>query len=232
MKDRNPTAVAVFVVLLVCAVWLSGASAAFCSEPSRPNVILIFCDNLGYGDVGCFNPEAKQRTPRIDRMATEGMKFTDCYAAAAVCTPSRAALMTGSYPRRVGLDNTDPDGLVLRPVSQNGLNPKEITIAELLKKQGYATACIGKWHLGDQTPFLPTQQGFDYYLGIPYSDDMTARESRPEWPPLPLMENEKVIDAPVDRNLLTKRYTEQTIRFIEEHRKGPFFIYLPPRHAR
>ncbi|NLS97162.1 MAG: sulfatase [Planctomycetaceae bacterium] len=211
----------------MCAVWRSGTPAAFGSEPSRPNVILILCDNLGYGDVGCFNPEAKQRTPRIDRMATEGMKFTDCYAAAAVCTPSRAALMTGCYPRRVGLDNTDPDGLVLRPVSQNGLNPKEITIAELLKGQGYATACIGKWHLGDQTPFLPTQQGFDYYLGIPYSDDMVAGKNRPEWPPLPLMENEKVIDAPVDRNLLTKRYTEQTIRFIEEHREGPFFIYLP-----
>jgi arylsulfatase A-like enzyme len=135
--------------------------------------------------------------------------------------------MTGCYPRRVGLDNTDPDGLVLRPVSHHGLHPDEITIAELLKTRGYATACIGKWHLGDQLPFLPTRQGFDSYLGIPYSDDMTARPSRPSWPPLPLMEGDKVIEAPVDRNLLTKRYTERAIRFIEENRRRPFFVYLP-----
>lgn len=212
----------------VLVVLLAGlASRAAVAETQRPNIILLFCDNLGYGDVGCFNPQAKQPTPRIDRMAAEGMKFTDCYAAAAVCTPSRAALLTGCYPRRVGLDKTDPDGLVLRPVSSNGLNPNEITVAELLKSQGYATACIGKWHLGDQLPFLPTRQGFDFYFGIPYSDDMTARPSRPTWPPLPLMEGEKTIEAPVDRNLLTKRYTEQTIRFMEEHRNEPFFIYLP-----
>ena len=125
------------------------------------------------------------------------------------------------------MDHTEPDGLVLRPVSHNGLNPEEITVAELLKTRGYATACIGKWHLGDQMPFLPTSQGFDYYLGIPYSDDMVARESQPTWPPLPLMECERVIDAPVDRNLLTKRYTERAIRFMEEHHDVPFFIYLP-----
>lgn len=227
MRTQVSPLIVSYVVLAVFAVCPCAAHRAVASEASPPNIIFIFCDNLGYGDVGCFNPEAKQRTPRIDRMAAEGMKFTDCYAAAAVCTPSRAAFMTGCYPRRVGLDNTDPDGLVLRPVSRNGLNPKEITIAELLKSRGYATACIGKWHLGDQPPFLPTSQGFDYFFGIPYSDDMTARVSRPTWPPLPLMENEKVIDAPVDRNLLTKRYTERTIEFMEEHRDGPFFIYLP-----
>ena len=224
----------VSAVLGICVLWPAISCPLLSSEPGDratqqrpPNVILIFCDNLGYGDVGCFNPEAKQRTPRIDRMAAEGMKFTDCYAAAAVCTPSRAALMTGCYPRRVGLDHTDPDGLVLRPVSRHGLHPDEITIAELLKTRGYATACIGKWHLGDQLPFLPTRQGFDYYLGIPYSDNMTPRQDRPTWPPLPLMEGEKVIEAPVDRNLLTKRYTERTLRFIEEHRQRPFLIYLP-----
>jgi arylsulfatase A-like enzyme len=177
--------------------------------------------------MGCFNPQAKQRTPRIDRMAAQGMKFTHCYAAAPVCTPSRAALMTGCYPRRVGLDHTEPDGLVLRPVSRNGLHPDEVTIAELLQARGYATACIGKWHLGDQPAFLPTRQGFDYYLGIPYSDDMTARPSRPDWPPLPLMEGEQVIEAPVDRNELTRRYTERAIQFIQEHRDTPFFVYLP-----
>ena len=226
-----PTSVS--AVLGICVLWLANSGPLLSSEPGDhatqrpPNIIFIFCDNLGYGDVGCFNPEAKQRTPRIDRMAAEGMKFTDCYAAAAVCTPSRAALMTGCYPRRVGLDNTDSDGLVLRPVSRHGLHPDEVTIAELLKTRGYATACIGKWHLGDQPPFLPTRQGFDYYLGIPYSDDMTARKSRPTWPPLPLMEGERVIEAPVDRNPLTKRYTERAIEFIKEHRERPFFVYLP-----
>lgn len=223
----RPRFVSCSVLLLLCVACLAGATSVVGADPARPNIIFIFCDNLGYGDAGCFNPEAKQRTPRIDRMAAEGMKFTDCYAAAAVCTPSRAALMTGCYPRRVGLDNTDPDGLVLRPVSRNGLNPDEITIAELLKSQGYATTCIGKWHLGDQPPFLPTNQGFDSYFGIPYSDDMTARASRPEWPPLPLMEDDKVIEAPVDRNLLTKRYTERTVEFIEKHQDEPFFVYLP-----
>jgi len=117
-------------------------------------------------------------------------------------------------------------GAVLRPVAHKGLNPQEITIAELLKRRGYATACIGKWHLGDQLPFLPTRRGFDYYLGIPYSDDMTQRPGQ-DWPPLPLMENEKVIEAPVDRNLLTRRYTDKAIEFIAAHRNRPFFLYLP-----
>lgn len=206
------------------AVWAGADEAA---ESSAPNIILILCDNLGYGDAGCFNPAAKQRTPRINRMAAEGMMFTDCYAAAPVCTPSRAALMTGCYPRRVGLDQTPSDGLVLRPVSPCGLHPNEITIAELLKTRGYATACIGKWHLGDQPSLLPTRQGFDTYFGIPYSDDMTARTSRPNWPPLPLMEGERVIEAPVERSTLTKRYTQRAIDFIEQHRSGPFFVYLP-----
>ncbi len=216
--------VGVLAVALFGQPW-SGSVAA--GDPARPNFIVIFCDNLGYGDVGCYNPGTKNRTPRVDRMAAEGVRFTDCYAAAPVCTPSRAAMMTGCYPRRVGLDRTEPDNHVLRPVSGNGLNPDEVTVAEVLKGRGYATACIGKWHLGDQPPFLPTRQGFDYYLGIPYSDDMTARESQPTWPPLPLMEGETVIEAPVDRSGLTQRYTEAAIRFIEGHRGEPFYIYLP-----
>jgi arylsulfatase A len=192
---------------------------------SSPNFVVIYCDNLGYGDVGCFG-STKHRTPHIDRMAAEGMKLTSFYSTSGVCTPSRASLITACYPRRVGLDLTDPDGAVLRPVSPNGLHPDEMTIAEVLKQKGYATACIGKWHLGDQPEFLPTRQGFDEFYGIPYSDDMTPRTGKP-WPPLPLMENEKVIEAPTDRNTLTKRYTEQTIRFIEQHATEPFFIYLP-----
>ncbi len=191
----------------------------------RPNFIIMFCDNLGYGDIGCFGSKL-HRTPNIDRMAEEGMRFTDFYSASGVCTPSRASLMTGCYPRRVNLHEDARGTLVLRPVSPKGLHPEEITIAEILKARGYATACIGKWHLGDQPPFLPTRQGFDYYFGIPYSDNMVGGK-RPGWPPLPLMENEKVIEAPVDRNLLTKRYTEKTIEFIKANKDKPFFVYLP-----
>jgi len=148
------------------------------AEPaSRPNFIVILCDNLGYGDVACFGSKL-HRTPNIDRMASEGMRFTDFYATSGVCTPSRASLMTGCYPRRVNMHVDEHGRAVLRPVARKGLNPDEITIAELLKTRAYATACIGKWHLGDQLPFLPTRQGFDYYLGIPYSDDMTPRSHR------------------------------------------------------
>jgi arylsulfatase A-like enzyme len=152
----------------------ASASAASVGADSRPNFIIILCDNLGYGDVGCFGSEL-HKTPNIDRMAAEGMQFTDFYATSGVCTPSRASLMTGCYPRRVNMHISEDGGAVLRPVSRKGLNPDEVTVAELLKTRGYATACIGKWHLGDQLPFLPRRQGFDYYLGIPYSDDMTQR---------------------------------------------------------
>ncbi len=199
--------------------------AASAASDSSPNFIVILCDNLGYGDIGCFGSEL-HRTPNIDRMAAEGMRFTDFYSTSGVCTPSRASLMTGCYPRRVNMHVSDDGSAVLRPVSRKGLNPDEITIAELLKTRGYATACIGKWHLGDQLPMLPTRQGFDYYLGIPYSDDMTQRPGR-DWPPLPLMENEEVIEAPADRNLLTKRYTEKAIEFITANKNRPFFVYLP-----
>ncbi|MCA9163940.1 MAG: sulfatase-like hydrolase/transferase, partial [Planctomycetales bacterium] len=133
-------------------------------ELERPNIVFLLCDNLGYGDVGCYG-STLHRTPHIDQMAREGMRLTNFYSASGVCTPSRASLMTGCYPRRVGLDRTDPDGHVLRPLSPNGLHPDEITIAEALKSRGYATACIGKWHLGDHPEFLPTRQGFDYYFG-------------------------------------------------------------------
>lgn len=208
------------VVTLIVA-WFSAVIA----QAEKPNFVLLFCDNLGYGDVGCFGSK-KHRTPNIDQMAKEGMRLTSFYSASGVCTPSRAALMTGCYPRRVGLHRTDPDGAVLRPVSPNGLHPAETTIAEILKVEGYATACIGKWHLGDQPKFLPTRQGFDRYFGIPYSDDMTPRAGK-NWPQLPLMRDEKVIEAPVDRDQLTKRYTAEAIAFIKANRNKPFFLYLP-----
>ena len=192
---------------------------------AKPNFVIIFCDDLGYGDVGCFG-STKNRTPNVDRLAAEGTRFTSFYVASGVCTPSRASLMTGCYPRRVNMD-VDAAGLgVLLPVSPKGLNPSEITIAEILRGQGYATACIGKWHLGDQLEFLPTRQGFDYYFGIPYSNDM-GTQSGTNRPPLPLMRNEEVIEAPADQDTLTRRYAEEAIRFIGANKHRPFFVYLP-----
>ncbi len=211
---------------------LSGCTGGFLSTTARnesslkkPNFIIIFCDDLGYGDLGCFGSK-KHRTPNIDRMAAEGMRFTSFYVTSGVCTPSRSSLMTGCYPRRVNMHESGAHEWVLFPVAKKGLNPNEITIAEVLKEQGYATACVGKWHLGDQPEFLPTRQGFDYYYGIPYSNDMGA-EQRPKNPPLPLLRNEKVIEAPADQNTLTKRYTEQVIEFITANKDRPFFVYLP-----
>jgi len=216
--------------------WLSAARA-----PNKPNFIVIFTDDQGYQDVGCFgSPDI--RTPNLDRMAAEGMKFTDFYVAASVCSPSRAALLTGCYPPRVG-------GLpVLFPRSTIGLNPEEVTIAEILKKQGYATACFGKWHLGHLPPFLPRRHGFDYYYGIPYSNDMTLaadmkfaadvklgeglsveqlKAAGKKGGQVPLMRNEEVIEYPADQSTLTKRYTEEVVRFIGANKDRPFFVYLP-----
>jgi arylsulfatase A-like enzyme len=159
-------------------------------------------------------------------MADEGMRFTSFYVTSGVCTPSRSSLMTGCYPRRVNMHESGKREWVLFPVAKKGLNPNEITIAEVLKSRGYATACVGKWHLGDQPKFLPTRQGFDYYYGIPYSNDMGSRQRKIN-PPLPLLQNEKVIEAPADQNTLTKRYTEQVIKFITANKDKPFFVYLP-----
>ena len=192
-----------------------------------PNIVLIFVDNLGNGDLACFNPATPHRTPHVDRLAAEGTKLTSFYVASGVCTPSRAALMTGCYPRRVNMHESDQRTAVLQPVARKGLHPDEVTIAEVLKTVGYATACIGKWHLGDQPEFLPTRQGFAEFFGIPYSDDMT-KEKKPEvWPELPLLRGERVIEAPVDRDSLVKRCTEESVAFIERHRERPFFLYLP-----
>jgi arylsulfatase A len=223
----------IFLALLVGAVQSAAgqtsagqtsAGQAVAGQARPPNVIFILCDNLGYGDIGCFGTP-RQRTPHIDRLAAEGRRLTHFYSTSGVCTPSRASLMTGCYPRRVNLHVSDSGGAVLQPVSPKGLHPEEWTLAEMLQARGYATALLGKWHLGDQPDFLPTRQGFNRYLGIPYSDDMTPREGRP-WPPLPLLRDERVLEAPVDRTLLTKRYTEEAIRFVKEHRDRPFFLLL------
>jgi putative membrane-bound dehydrogenase-like protein len=198
-------------------------------QDEKPNIIVVYCDNLGYGDIEPFG-STLHRTPNLNRMAKEGRKFTHFCVTAGVCTPSRASIMTGCYPQRVGMHLNPRDGWVLRPVSQYGLHPDEVTVAEVLKEQGYATAIVGKWHLGDQPEFLPTRQGFDWFFGVPYSDDMTERvwdKDGSKWPPLPLMENETVIEAPCDRDGLTKRYTERAMQWIAEHKDEPFFLYFP-----
>jgi arylsulfatase A-like enzyme len=181
------------------------------SPADKPNFVVIFTDDQGYADVGCFGAEGFE-TPNIDRMAAEGAKFTSFYSAAPVCTPARAALLTGCYPMRVSMPR------VLFPRDKIGLNPDEITIADILKARGYATCCIGKWHLGHLPDFLPTRQGFDYYFGIPYSNDMK---------PVVIVENEETIETKPDQSQLTRRYTEKAVEFITSHKDRPFFVYLP-----
>lgn len=199
----------------------------YAEDAAKPNFIVIFCDDLGYNDIGPFGSE-KHRTPNLDRMAREGRKFTQFYVTSGVCSPSRSSLMTGCYPKRVGLHQNERGAWVLFPGNKRGLNPSEITIAEVLKAKGYATACVGKWHLGDQPVFLPTRQGFDSYFGIPFSNDM-GKTDRPKnmYPPLPLLRNEKVIEAEPDQRYLTQRYTKEAIKFITANKSKPFFLYLP-----
>jgi arylsulfatase A len=192
----------------------------------KPNIIVMLMDNLGYGDIGCYGSTV-HRTPNLDQMAREGIRLTSFYSTSGVCTPSRSSMMTGCYPRRVNMHENCEGRCVLFPNDAKGLHPDEITVARLLREQGYATACIGKWHLGDQDPFLPTRHGFDEFFGCPYSEDMVPRPSNPDWPPLPLMRGDKVVEAPADRDYLTKRYTEESIRFIRENQDRPFFLYLP-----
>jgi arylsulfatase A-like enzyme len=211
------------VVLVAFPIVVQAAGA------KKPNFIVVYCDNLGYGDIEPFG-STLHRTPNLNRMAREGRKFTHFCVTAGVCTPSRASIMTGCYSQRVGMHLNDRDGWVLRPVSPYGLHPDELTIAEVLKQQGYATAIVGKWHLGDQPEFLPTRQGFDWFFGVPYSDDMTERvwdQDGSHWPPLPLMENETVIEAPCDRDGLTRRYTVRAMQWIAAHQDEPFFLYFP-----
>lgn len=191
----------------------------------QPNVIVMLMDNLGYGDLGCYGSRL-HRTPHIDRLAFQGMRFTGFYSTSGVCTPSRASLMTGCYPRRVNLHIGGHGHSVLLPIDPKGLHPDEVTPARLLRALGYATTCVGKWHLGDQLPFLPTRHGFDHFFGCPYSEDMVPSKSRPDWPHLPLMRDEEVVEAPADRDSLTKRYTEQARDFIRANRDRPFFLYL------
>ncbi len=203
--------------LAVAAIWPIAPAKA-----QQPNVILVFCDDLGYADIGPFG-STSHSTPVLDQMAKEGIRLSDFYSTCSVCTPSRASLMTGCYPRRVNMHVDEKNLCVLFPAARKGLNPKEITIAEVLKDQGYATACIGKWHLGDHPDFLPTSQGFDSYFGIPYSNDMNRKQV-----PLPLMRNETVIADSVQKDTsITRQYTKEAVKFIKANRSKPFFLYLP-----
>ncbi|MCD6339366.1 MAG: sulfatase [Verrucomicrobia bacterium] len=221
-------------------VWGGAASAGQpapggAALPEKPNFIVLFADDLGYGDLGCYG-HPTIRTPNLDRMAAEGMRFTQFYAAASVCTPSRAGLITGRYPIRSGMCSSRRR--VIFPDSKGGLPDSETTIAEVLKKAGYRTACVGKWHLGHLPRYLPTRHGFDYYFGLPYSNDMDRDPKAPrgraaflrpksEYWRVPLMRNETILRRGPDQSQLTRRYTEEALRFIRENRERPFFLYLP-----
>jgi arylsulfatase A-like enzyme len=196
----------------------------------RPNILLINCDDLGYGDLGCYG-STLNRTPVVDRLAASGMRLTDFYMASPVCTPSRGAILTGCYPARIGFGSFDGEQ-VLFPGMALGLAPTERTFAAHLRDLGYATALIGKWHCGDQPGFLPTDHGFDHFFGLPYSNDMGRQAGADrDFPPLPLMDDGDVLQEQPDQAALTERYTSEAIRFIREHRDGPFLLYLAHMHV-
>lgn len=224
--------------MLVLSSLLSTVSLATADTVSQPNFIIIFADDQGYNDLGCFGSE-KIKTPNIDRMAKEGRKFTSFYVACSVCSPSRSALLTGCYPKRIGMEKH-----VIFPANDHGMHTDEVTIADMLKGAGYATACIGKWHLGHRQPFLPTSQGFDSYYGIPYSNDMNHPDNKDKpkisqdetwlnqdeavknWK-TPLMQDEEIIELPVNQRTVTRRYTDRAIEFVTNNKDKPFFLYLP-----
>ncbi len=180
------------------------------TDPFLPNIVYIFADDLGYGDLGCFGA-TDIKTPYLDQLAEGGIKFTEFYSASPVCSPSRAGLLTGRIPQRMGINS------VFFPESFTGMSPEEITIAEMLKERGYATGIVGKWHLGHREVFLPLQQGFDSYFGIPFSNDMRS---------VVYMRNNEVVEDSVDQRYTTKKYAEESLKFIEANKEKPFFLYL------
>ncbi len=232
----------ILVILLAFGFCSLDTVEAQTTDSSKPNIIIIFTDDQGYGDLSSYGAP-NIRTPNLDKMAAEGQKWTNFYSAASVCTPSRAGLLTGRYPVRSGMAS-DVER-VLFPDSKGGLPDREITLAEQMKKAGYATAMVGKWHLGHHEEYLPTNHGFDSYYGIPYSNDMDRGPDNPqedsyldgywsfaedpiplEYFNVPLMRGTEIIERPADQNTITRRYTEEGISFIEEHQDEPFFLYL------
>lgn len=204
-----------FLALLALAL---AAEASQTEKKVPPNIVLIFVDDMGYGDLGCYG--SKNPTPNLDRMAKAGVRFTDFYVAQAVCSASRAAILTGRYSNRVGILGA------LGPNSKNGLGAHEKTLADLLKSVGYATAIFGKWHLGHLPQHLPQQHGFDEYFGLPYSNDMWPKHPTAKFPALPLMQGGKILEYNPDQSKLTTWYTEKAVHFIERHQDQPFFLYL------
>jgi arylsulfatase A len=208
-------------VLLGWLATLLSCSTALALADPPPNIVLIFADDLGYSDVGCFGAQGYE-TPNIDRLAAEGVRFTDFYVAQAVCSASRTALLTGCYPNRVGILGA------LGPGSKIGISDDERTIAQVLKPRGYTTAIFGKWHLGHHPRFLPTRHGFDEYFGLPYSNDMWPKHpTNRSFPDLPLIDGETVVRTNPDQTQLTTWYTEHALRFIEANKDRPFFLYVP-----
>jgi arylsulfatase len=213
------------VTLALAALLVTGADAFSQAATRPPNVVVIVADDLGYADLGCFGGP-KGATPNLDRMAREGRRFTSFHVAQPVCSASRAALLTGCYPNRLGIFGA------LGPKATHGIADGEVTLAQMLKAKGYATGMAGKWHLGHRPPFLPTRHGFDEYLGLPYSNDMwpSHPEAKPgTYPPLPLIEDEKVVDPDVtadDQRTLTALYTRRAVDFIKRNKDRPFFFYL------
>ncbi|MSU24042.1 MAG: arylsulfatase [Opitutus sp.] len=211
-------ALAAFVTVLTLVTPLRAFSG-------RPNIVIIFIDDMGYADIGPFGATAYP-TPNLDRMAAEGRKFTNFHVPQPVCSASRAGLLTGCYPNRIGIHGA------LGPAAKHGLAATELTVAELVKQKGYATGMAGKWHLGTPKQFLPTHHGFDEYLGLPYSNDMWPRHPEAKagaYPPLPLIEGDHVIKTELgheDQNQLTTQYTERAVKFIEQNQDRPFFFYL------
>ena len=224
--------------VLVAGIFLLGAFA-WAAPSAKPNIVILFIDDMGYGDIGPFGNQVNQ-TPHLDRMAEEGIKFTQFYVANTACTPSRSALLTGTYAHRIGMDGGNGNLVVTFPGDKRGLNPNEITIAEMLRENGYATGCFGKWHLGDQPQFMPLAQGFDTYFGIPYSNDMwplhTSKNpiTKRKYEPLPVMSQDQAVahvEDGVDQSLLAEVFTDKAIAFIKKNQKKPFFCYIPHAHV-
>ena len=213
------------LLLSACSAAVDSPRSLTEGRPGPPNIILILTDDLGYADLGCYG-STKSRTPHLDRLAARGLKLTNFYAFPS-CSPSRAALLTGCYPPRVGIpDVIGPPGPDWTADKQYGLDPdRTTTIAELLRDRGYATAMVGKWHLGHFAETMPRRHGFDYFFGLPYSNDMWP-PNNPRWPDLPLLENEDTLALNPDQTRLTADYTDRAVDFIRRHRDASFFLYL------